>query len=167
MLVDTRVNTLSVDTRAVIRTVVIASTADYQTSIIGISSVTALAATFWAAGNCETLCIRSARIFYDTRIQAMAVDTGLTRFAFRISFTSNYSDNRNVLLLDGFCTILRTYILIKYLFCKQSLDFHHNLPNKNILDDGFEQNIGRLFHNCKGYGTVGLDMPHLMDSRHS
>lgn len=48
----------------------------------------------------------------------------------------------------------------------QSSDFHHNLLNKNILDDDFEQSIGHLYHNCKDYGTVGLDMPHLKDNRH-
>jgi len=48
----------------------------------------------------------------------------------------------------------------------QSLDFHHNLLSKNILDDDFEQSIGHLYRNCKDYGIVGLDMPHLMDNRH-
>lgn len=59
----------------------------------------------------------------------------------------------------------KAIVLRTYLFCKQSLDFHRNLLDKNILDDGFEQNIEHLFHSCMDYGIADLDMLHWTDSR--
>lgn len=57
------------------------------------------------------------------------------------------------------------FSIFTYLFCKQSLDFHHNLPSKNIQGGDFEQNIGHLNRNYKDYGIVDLDMPRLPGNR--
>lgn len=68
MFVHARVYALAVDARPVVGTVVVAVATDHQAPVVWVSSITALAPTLGAAGNCETFGVRAARIFYYARI---------------------------------------------------------------------------------------------------
>lgn len=93
MLVNARVDALRIYARSVVRAVVIAATSDDVASFVRISAVPAGTLALGGVSSGVTFGVRSARILHQARIHAIAVDTGATAFAFRISATSDCQTN--------------------------------------------------------------------------
>jgi hypothetical protein len=102
VVVHARVDTLGVDTLPVGRTVAVGGTPDDSTSLQWISSITAAAATFGAVLVDVTLGVDSARIFNQTRIDAVAVDARLSRLAFGIDSAAHVSTRYVGVTLETF-----------------------------------------------------------------
>ena len=84
VVVDARVDTLGVDALSVARTVAVGGATDHATSFQGISAVAAATATFGAVLVDKTFGVDSARIFNETRVDAVAIDARFSRFAFGV-----------------------------------------------------------------------------------
>lgn len=89
IIVQTRVDALSVDARSVGRAVVVAAASHYVAAIFWISSVSAQAATFRSVSVHVALRVQSARIVHEARIDAVSVNASLSGLAFRVGAASD------------------------------------------------------------------------------
>lgn len=89
IIVNTRINTLRVDTLPIPRTITIGNTSNNDTPTKRISSIPAQTSTLRLIPINVTFSIDSARILNQARVDAVSVDAGFSRVAFRVGATAD------------------------------------------------------------------------------
>jgi hypothetical protein len=82
VIVDTRIDTLCVDTGAVVGTIIVAATANNITTYVSVSSITAQTTALCSVAIRITFSIGSTRIVDQTGVDAVGIHTRLSRFTF-------------------------------------------------------------------------------------